>query len=78
LYLLASAVNLVGDCARSAKLVDADDTVDVEVILPASGGGLVLAVAAVGVICPPLYNSTSGEDDRCIFSLNHNNTCLTI
>jgi len=53
---LASAVNLVGDWALSAKLVDADDTDDAEVLLPVNGPGDVLAAVVTlgGVDCPPL------------------------
>ena len=56
LYRLASAVSLVGDCARSATLVDADDIDDVDSLPAMKGPGLALAAAVVrdAVVCPPL------------------------
>lgn len=65
---MASAVNLVGDWALSAKLVDGDDIDDSRdrgVLLPLNGPGVVLAL--VGVDCPPLYSSAPGDDERCMF-----------
>lgn len=53
---MASAVSRVGDWALSAaKLVDADDTNDVDDIRPAlTGRGPETAVVCNGVVCPPL------------------------
>ena len=65
LYRLALAVNRVGDWARSAKF-DADDTEDDMEALPALNGAEAMLPGVVGIDCPPLYNSTPGEAERCM------------
>jgi len=51
---LASAVNLVGDWALSAKPVDADDTDEVLLALNGPRPGLAVFITLGGVASPPL------------------------
>jgi len=67
---LASAVSLVGDWALSAKLVDADEIDEVLLMALNDRGPVLAATVAFGAVeCPPLYSSTPGEGERCMFTV---------